>query len=689
MRTLTKRAACLVLAAAMVGSLVGCSKKSDKKTDDVVAAAESVMDALISRSSKKLAKAGDFSDETIAAIDEFGGSDAISAVMKKASYEVDKDGVKEEKKGYSVPVEVKIPNVTDALNISDADESAFEEAIEDQKESDYEKVKLSLKFKEEDDEFTLTNGDDVALDLYSDDFSNVIEVMGQKRTVTTDTEPTDPTDPTETKPVDPTEPPTTTTEAPTPTPTEPPKTASSSAEYDVIVFQDDKTVIHFNKVASDGVHFTVDNLTDHEVTIQMESLAIDGVSIMDFTMSDKVAAGSSAEVITDCAIPVNEKVGTVSGRISVVDFDTYSNTYDAMFDTTVIDDTVTVEAPSSSGALVYEGESIQIYYVELCKEGVAFDVVNLTALDLHDNVNSVAINGRNLPYPEWYSKDIAPHSVARIVAKVEVDPSEVVGMVSGQFEFADPDETIETFRATFDSVAVDANVTVTPPELTGTGIYEDEIVRIAFKELSEDGPIMCLQNLTEVDAIIQAESLSVNRRGIYNVYLSVHMAPHSTCEVVAEGEVDASQAVGMVSGGFIIANPDNRKGNYMVHVDNVVIDASVTVDAKPEGTLIYEDSNIRIYYKELREKCAAFDVENLTPYNITIQDRDFLINGVEPDGNPIMSDDVAPNSVCEIRESCKPDTSMTVTSVTFTFAVFSWDDKVEHYEISGTDVAIG
>ena len=73
MRTLTKRAACLVLAAAMVGSLVGCSKKSDKKTDDVVAAAESVMDALISRSSKKLAKAGDFSDETIAAIDEFGG----------------------------------------------------------------------------------------------------------------------------------------------------------------------------------------------------------------------------------------------------------------------------------------------------------------------------------------------------------------------------------------------------------------------------------------------------------------------------------------------------------------------------------------------------------------------------------------------------------------------------------------
>ena len=108
MRTLTKRAACLVLAAAMVGSLVGCSKKSDKKTDDVVAAAESVMDALISRSSKKLAKTGDFSDETIAAIDEFGGSDAVSAVMKKASYEVDKDGVKEEKKGYSVPVEVLI-----------------------------------------------------------------------------------------------------------------------------------------------------------------------------------------------------------------------------------------------------------------------------------------------------------------------------------------------------------------------------------------------------------------------------------------------------------------------------------------------------------------------------------------------------------------------------------------------------
>ncbi|MBR5973953.1 MAG: hypothetical protein IK020_02105 [Clostridiales bacterium] len=679
MKGLAKKAVCLVMSLVMIGSLVGCSKKSDKSSDEVVSAASDVMDALIARNGKKLSKAGDFSDETIALIDSLKESDAVSAIMDKAKCEVDAESVKESKKGTSVKVAVTYPDVAAALADGVASEEDLKEAIDAQKEKEYSKVDLTLEFSKEDDAYTLTNGDDVAGDLYASVFS-ALEGMGGEKSVVTEKDPTD-TEPTVTTDTVPTD-----TEPTTP-PTEPP--AASSATYDVVVFSDDKTVIHFNKVDSEGVHFTVENLSDRDIKIQASSLSVDGLSIINIIMSDDVPAGGSAEVIAKCETPIYEKIGTVSGRLRVIDSNDYSNSYDAHFDTVVIDDTAGVEPAAPTGTLLAEDENLQVYFKEITSEGVVFEMVNLTALDIQTLINSVAINGRNLADFDSYYEDLAPHSMGEIVAQCkDLDLSEAVGTVSGQFDFSEPDRSFDEYRLTANTTIIDDTVTVTPPEVQGTTIYEDENVRITFEKLSDKGPLYFVENLTDYDLIVQAESLSVNMRGIYDVFLSMHTAPHSVCEVVGKGDIDASQQVGMVGGAFIIANPDDRKSNYMVHLDNVVVDGSVTVETAPEGTLVYEDENVRIYFKEVREKGVAFDVENLTPYNLTMQDHDLQLNGVEPDGT-LMSDDVAPHSVSEIFVKCKPDTSVTVTEVTIDFSVFTWDDKVKTYHAIAENVAIG
>ena len=674
MKGLTKRLSCLAMAAIMIGSLAAC-KKSDKAPSGLTEATNNVMEALIGRSGKKLKKTGDFSEGSLMTIDLMSDCDAVSAVMDKATFEMDADSIKETKKGTSVKVVVTLPDAGAALEEA-GDEDEFIDAIKDQKEKSYTKINLTLKFEVDEDKYTLTNGDDVVSDLFGGDLENVNKAFGKIKGLP------DPTDepPTSSDDFDPT---------PTPVPTDPPK--ASSDVYDVVVYQDDKTVIHFNKVDSDGVHFTVDNLAAFEATIQCNSLAIDGVAILDYTMSDKVAAGTSAEVVTKCELDeIPQKIGTVSGQLDIIDFDDYSNTYAAPFDTTVIDPSVT-PAAAATGTLIYTDDYVQIYFKELTSEGVVFEIVNLTAQDVEPRITAVAINGRNITDPKWYNCEIAPHSIATLVTKQEdsIDPSEAVGTISAMFEINNDMTNYETYFATITTTVIDPNVTFTPTALEGTIIHEDANVKITCIGLSPEGPILGVENLTDVGIIVQAESLSINMVGIFDVFLSYYTAPHSVSRFLAEGPVDASQPIGMVGGAFVIANPADRKSNYMVHLDNVVVDASVTVAAPaPTGTLLHEDKNVKIYFKEVREKGIVFDVENLTQYSLTIQDRGVLLNGVEP-GIATLSDSCAPHSVTEVMISCSPDTSTPATTISVNFAIFSWDDSIKHYEVELTDKAIG
>ena len=664
------------MAVAMIGSLAAC-KKSGKASSGLTDAANSVMEALISRSEKKLKKTGDFSEGSLMTIDLMKDCDAVSAVMDKATFEIDEDSIKETKKGTSVKVVVTLPDSAAALEDA-SDEDEFIDAVSGQKEKEYTKVNLTLKFEVDEDKYTLTNGDDVVSDLFGGDLENVNKAFGKIKGLPTETED----DPPQTTPVEP-------DETPTPVPTDPPK--ASSDVYDVVVYQDDKTVIHFNKVDSDGVHFTVDNLAAYEATIQCNSLAIDGVAILDYTMSDKVAAGTSAEVVTKCELDeIPQKIGTLSGQLDIIDFDDYSNSYEASFDTTVIDSSVT-PAAAATGTLIYTDDYVQIYFKELTSEGVVFEIVNLTAQDVEPRITAVAINGRNITDPEWYNCEIAPHSIATLVTKQEdsIDPSEAVGTISAMFEINNDMSNYETYFAMITTTVIDPNVTFTPPALEGTVFYEDANVKITCVGLSPEGPILGVENLTDVGIIVQAESLSINMVGIFDVFFSYYTAPHSVSKFLAEGPVDASAQVGVIGGAFIIANPADRKSNYMVHLDNVVVDASVTVAApSATGTLLYEDSNVKIYFKEVREKGIVFDVENLTQYSLTIQDRGVLLNGVEP-GIATLSDSCAPHSVTEVMISCSPDTSTPATTLSVGFAIFSWDNAIKHYEVELEDKAIG
>ena len=664
------------MAVAMIGSLAAC-KKSGKASSGLTDAANSVMEALISRSEKKLKKTGDFSEESLMTIDLMKDCDAVSAVMDKATFEIDEDSIKETKKGTSVKVVVTLPDSGAALEDA-SDEDEFIDSVSGQKEKEYTKVNLTLKFEVDEDKYTLTNGDDVFSDLFGGDLENVNKAFGKIKGLPTETED----DPPQTTPVEP-------DETPTPVPTDPPK--ASSDVYDVVVYQDDKTVIHFNKVDSDGVHFTVDNLAAYEATIQCNSLAIDGVAILDYTMSDKVAAGTSAEVVTKCELDeIPQKIGTVSGQLDIIDFDDYSNSYEASFDTTVIDSSVT-PAAAATGTLIYTDDYVQIYFKELTSEGVVFEIVNLTAQDVEPRITAVAINGRNITDPTWYNCEIAPHSIATLVTKQEdsIDPSEAVGTISAMFEINNDMSNYETYFAMITTTVIDPNVTFTPPALEGTVFYEDANVKITCVGLSPEGPILGVENLTDVGIIVQAESLSINMVGIFDVFFSYYTAPHSVSRFLAEGPVDASAQVGVIGGAFIIANPADRKSNYMVHLDNVVVDASVTVAApSATGTLLHEDSNVKIYFKEVREKGIVFDVENLTQYSLTIQDRGVLLNGVEP-GIATLSDSCAPHSVTEVMISCSPDTSTPATTLSVNFAIFSWDNAIKHYEVELEDKAIG
>ena len=664
------------MAVAMIGSLAAC-KKSGKASSGLTDAANSVMEALISRSEKKLKKTGDFSEESLMTIDLMKDCDAVSAVMDKATFEIDEDSIKETKKGTSVKVVVTLPDSGAALEDA-SDEDEFIDAVSGQKEKEYTKVNLTLKFEVDEDKYTLTNGDDVVSDLFGGDLENVNKAFGKIKGLPTETED----DPPQTTPVEP-------DETPTPVPTDPPK--ASSDVYDVVVYQDDKTVIHFNKVDSDGVHFTVDNLAAYEATIQCNSLAIDGVAILDYTMSDTVAAGTSAEVVTKCELDeIPQKIGTLSGQLDIIDFDDYSNSYEASFDTTVIDSSVT-PAAAATGTLIYTDDYVQIYFKELTSEGVVFEIVNLTAQDVEPRITAVAINGRNITDPTWYNCEIAPHSIATLVTKQDdsIDPSEAVGTISAMFEINNDMSNYETYFAMITTTVIDPNVTFTPPALEGTVFYEDANVKITCVGLSPEGPILGVENLTDVGIIVQAESLSINMVVIVDVFFSYYTAPHSVSRFLAEGPVDASAQVGVIGGAFIIANPADRKSNYMVHLDNVVVDASVTVAApSATGTLLYEDSNVKIYFKEVREKGIVFDVENLTQYSLTIQDRGVLLNGVEP-GIATLSDSCAPHSVTEVMISCSPDTSTPATTLSVGFAIFSWDNAIKHYEVELEDKAIG
>ena len=214
MKLNVKKIACVALSFSMIASLAACSKKDDKKKKDddsdatgCVAATETLMDAVVTLNAKKIKKLEKdlgVDGDAVADLEAVADNEFIAAVMEKASYEIDEDNIKEKKKTASVGVTVTLPDYEDAYDEAGDDIDDFKDAIDSQKEKKYQTVDVTVKFDVEDDEYTLSNFDEVCEAIYGDMIETLDADIDVKPTdpIPTDTEPTD-TDPTtDTTPTD-------------------------------------------------------------------------------------------------------------------------------------------------------------------------------------------------------------------------------------------------------------------------------------------------------------------------------------------------------------------------------------------------------------------------------------------------------------------------------------------------------
>lgn len=102
--------------------------------------------------------------------------------------------------------------------------------------------------------------------------------------------------------------------------------------YNTLVHEDEKVKIYFSGIVKNGVEFTVENLTDVNITLQADSVSINGISTNDIIMSDDVAPKSKGKVVARCDdFSTETKVETVGGQLRIIDFDNGVKTYKATF----------------------------------------------------------------------------------------------------------------------------------------------------------------------------------------------------------------------------------------------------------------------------------------------------------------------------------------------------------------------
>lgn len=97
------------------------------------------------------------------------------------------------------------------------------------------------------------------------------------------------------------------------------------------VYEDDKVIIYFKEVTSDGVYFEVENLTDANITIQADSVSVNKRSTNDIVMSDDVAPQSIGTICARCEVDYSEPITTIGGQLRIIDFNDSFDTYDATF----------------------------------------------------------------------------------------------------------------------------------------------------------------------------------------------------------------------------------------------------------------------------------------------------------------------------------------------------------------------
>lgn len=98
------------------------------------------------------------------------------------------------------------------------------------------------------------------------------------------------------------------------------------------VWEGNGVIIYFKEATDEGIKFLVENTTDKSVTIQADSVALNGFSSNDIMMSDDISphskgyANAFTTELSDAGTP--EKV---SGSLNVINSDTFDTIANAQF----------------------------------------------------------------------------------------------------------------------------------------------------------------------------------------------------------------------------------------------------------------------------------------------------------------------------------------------------------------------
>lgn len=230
----------------------------------------------------------------------------------------------------------------------------------------------------------------------------------------------------------------------------------TSTPAPVPVYKDDKVTISYTFVDSNGVHFHVQNQTDVNITIQANSISINGLSQNDIIMSDDVAPQSTGEIIAKCAVDPDISVETIGGQLRIIDFNNSFKSYTATFVNVPTAEGTSAslpEFPSSGYPLLYEDEKVSIYYVSADNSGVHFQVQNHTDVNITIQADSISLNGFSAN-DIVMSDDVAPRSSGEIIAKCSVNISSPIETVSGQLRIIDFNDSFKSYDASFVNIPI-------------------------------------------------------------------------------------------------------------------------------------------------------------------------------------------------------------------------------------------
>ena len=104
---------------------------------------------------------------------------------------------------------------------------------------------------------------------------------------------------------------------------------TENPDNSVVVHEDDNVKMSFAGIGEDGVEFWLENRTDLNLTVQADSVSVNGISTSDIVMSDDVAPQSTGKVVAKCDdFSEDMEVENVGGQFSIVDF---SRTWDPYY----------------------------------------------------------------------------------------------------------------------------------------------------------------------------------------------------------------------------------------------------------------------------------------------------------------------------------------------------------------------